>query len=198
VKHGLIADQSYFEWIESAAEDILRRDPAVLGYLVRRSVEIKAEVVSEDERESGRRAILNAGHTVAHALEAASQYQLPHGEAVALGLLAECALAERMGVAEPGLAARVQSLFERLGLPVRLPESVDYSTAVRRMSVDKKNRKEQIHIRAGAHAWPGWLDHSNSCPRNGNGGEDADRPVALLCGWMWKCVSCNLLQLVIH
>jgi len=145
VKHGLIADQSYFEWIESAAEDILRRDPAVLGYLVRRSVEIKAEVVSEDERESGRRAILNAGHTVAHALEAASQYQLPHGEAVALGLLAECALAERMGVAELGLPARVQSLLERLGLPVRLPESVDYSTVMRRMSVDKKNRKAQIH-----------------------------------------------------
>ncbi len=145
VKHGLIADQSYFEWIESATEDILRRDPAALAHLVRRSVEIKADVVSEDERESGRRAILNAGHTVAHALEAASHYQLSHGEAVALGLLAECVLAERMGVAEPGLSVRVGSLLERLGLPVRLPESVDYSTAVLRMSVDKKNRKAQIH-----------------------------------------------------
>jgi len=145
VKHGLIADRSYFEWIESATEDILGRDPAALAHLVRRSVEIKAEVVSEDERESGRRAILNAGHTVAHALEAASKYQLRHGEAVALGLTAECVLAERMGVAEPGLSARVRSLLDRLGLPVQLPESVDYSVVARRMSVDKKNRKAEIH-----------------------------------------------------
>ena len=135
---------SYFEWIESAAEDILGRDPAALAHLVRRSVELKAEVVSEDERESGRRAILNAGHTVAHALESASDYRLSHGEAVGLGLVAECALAERMGVAEPGLSARVRALLERLGLPVRLP-SLDYSTVMRRMSVDKKNRNAQIH-----------------------------------------------------
>ncbi len=144
VKHGLIADRSYFEWIESAAEDLLGRDPAALAHLVRRSVEIKAEVVSEDERESGRRAILNAGHTVAHALESASDYRLSHGEAVGLGLVAECALAELMGVAEPGLSARVRALLERLGLPVRLP-SLDYSTVMRRMSVDKKNRNAQIH-----------------------------------------------------
>ena len=66
-------------------------------------MEIKAEVVSGDERESGRRAILNAGHTVAHALEQASGYELPHGEAVALGLVVECELAEQLGIAPPGL-----------------------------------------------------------------------------------------------
>lgn len=161
VKHGLIADQSYFEWIESAAEDILRRDPAALAYLVRRSVEIKAEVVSEDERESGRRAILNAGHTVAHALESAFDYRLSHGEAVALGLVAECALAERMGVAESGLSARVRALLERLGLPVRLPESLDYVAVLRRMSVDKKNRNTDIHCALASgvgrmHSAGGW------------------------------------------
>ncbi|MFL5491607.1 MAG: 3-dehydroquinate synthase [Gemmatimonadales bacterium] len=145
VKHGLIADRSYFEWIESAAEAILGRDPSALAHLVRRSVEIKAEVVSHDERESGRRAILNAGHTVAHALESASDYRLSHGEAVALGLVAEAALAERIGVAESGLAVRVRALLERLGLPVRLPESLDYPTVLRRMSVDKKNRNTEVH-----------------------------------------------------
>ena len=145
VKHGLIADRSYFEWIESAAEDILRRDPAALAHLVRRSVEIKADVVSEDERESGRRAILNAGHTVAHALESASDYRLSHGEAVALGLVAECSLAERISVAESGLSARVRTLLQRLGLPVRPPESLDPSAVLRRMSIDKKNRNTEIH-----------------------------------------------------
>ena len=161
VKHGLIADQSYFEWIESAAEAILRRDPAALAHLVRRSVEIKAEVVSEDERESGRRAILNAGHTVAHALESASDYRLSHGEAVALGLVAECALAERMGVAESGLSDRVRALLQRLGLPVRVPESLDYAAVLRRMSVDKKNRHTEIHCALASslgrmHSAGGW------------------------------------------
>jgi 3-dehydroquinate synthase len=161
VKHGLIAERSYFEWIESTAEDILRRDPAALAHLVRRSVEIKAEVVSEDERESGRRAILNAGHTVAHALESASAYRLSHGEAVAIGLVAECALAERMGVAESGLSARVRTLLERLGLPARVPDSLDYSTILQQMLVDKKNRNTQIHCALASglgrmHSVAGW------------------------------------------
>src|SRR5512134_2617756 len=107
VKHGLIADREYFRWIEREVEALLRRDAEVLEHLVRRSVEIKAAVVSEDEREAGRRAILNAGHTVAHALEQASGYALPHGEAVAIGLATECRLAESLGLAAPGLAGEV-------------------------------------------------------------------------------------------
>ncbi|HEY9015708.1 MAG TPA: 3-dehydroquinate synthase, partial [Gemmatimonadales bacterium] len=90
VKHGLIADAKYFAWIESTADRLLGREPEAVARLVRRSVEIKAEVVGEDEYESGRRAILNAGHTVGHALEQASGYRLAHGEAVALGLIVEC------------------------------------------------------------------------------------------------------------
>jgi 3-dehydroquinate synthase len=105
VKHGLIADAGYFAWMERDAEALIRRDEAALTRLVRRSVEIKAEVVSGDELEAGRRAILNAGHTVAHALERATDYGLPHGEAVALGLVAECALAEALGVAPAGPTA---------------------------------------------------------------------------------------------
>ncbi|HZB28493.1 MAG TPA: 3-dehydroquinate synthase family protein, partial [Gemmatimonadales bacterium] len=81
VKHGLIADQAYFEWMEAETAALDTRDLGVVTRLIRRSIEIKAEVVGRDERESGRRAILNAGHTVAHALEQASNYELPHGEA---------------------------------------------------------------------------------------------------------------------
>jgi len=144
VKHGFIADQSYFEWIDSQAEPILRRDPETLVRLVRRSVEIKAEVVGEDERESGRRAILNAGHTVAHALEAASGYQLFHGEAVALGLIAESHLAERLHIAAPGVGARLTAILRKLGLPVRLPQGLDRATILARTSSDKKNRSAEV------------------------------------------------------
>lgn len=144
VKHGLIADRGYFEWIETQAGSLIGRDPAALTHLIRRSVEIKAEVVSDDERESGRRAILNAGHTVAHALEQVSDYNLPHGEAVALGLVVECELAERLGVAAPGLRDRVSSLVGRLGLPGRVPKAFEPATLLDAMATDKKNRAAQI------------------------------------------------------
>lgn len=146
VKHGLIADRTYFEWMELNAAALIGRESAALSRLIRRSVEIKAEVVSGDERESGRRAILNAGHTVAHALERASNYRLPHGEAVALGLITECELAEQLGIAEPGLRRRVAALLSRLGLPQRLPPGVARAALIDNMALDKKNRGAMIHV----------------------------------------------------
>ncbi|MGH7512964.1 MAG: 3-dehydroquinate synthase [Gemmatimonadales bacterium] len=146
VKHGLIADAAYFAWMEQEADALLQRDEATLTRLVRRSVEIKAEVVSGDERETGRRAILNAGHTVAHALERVTGYAIPHGEAVALGLVAECALAEEMGLAPSGVAARVSALLSRLGLPVRLARPIDPERITAAMASDKKNRSARVRF----------------------------------------------------
>jgi len=146
VKHGLIADGEYLAWMEREAGALLARDEAALTRLVRRSVEIKAEVVSGDEREAGRRAVLNAGHTVAHALEQATSYALPHGEAVALGLVAECALAEALGLAPAGLGAQVAALLSRLGLPVRLAEPVDPERLIAAMGSDKKNRASRVRF----------------------------------------------------
>jgi 3-dehydroquinate synthase len=146
VKHGLIADRDYFAWMESEVEALLRRDETTLTRLVRRSVEIKAEVVSGDERETGRRAILNAGHTVAHALEQATAYRLPHGDAVALGLVAECALAEELGAATEGIRRRVVSLLERFGLPVRLGQRLPEERLLDAMGRDKKNRMTRVHF----------------------------------------------------
>ena len=146
VKHGLVADADYFGWMEREADALVRRDEAALARLVRRSVEIKAEVVSGDEREAGRRAILNAGHTVAHALEQATGYGIPHGEAVALGLVAECALGEALGVAPAGLGGRVAELLRRLGLPVRLDVGVDAERVMRAMERDKKNRAAAVRF----------------------------------------------------
>ena len=146
VKHGLIADREYFGWIEAQVDALAARDPRALQHLVRRSVEIKAAVVSEDEREAGRRAILNAGHTVAHALERATEFRLPHGEAVGLGLVAEAALATGMGLASPEAGARVAALLERLGLPTRIAESVAAERVLAAMGSDKKNRGRAIRF----------------------------------------------------
>jgi 3-dehydroquinate synthase len=146
VKHGLIADAGYFDWMDREAEALLRRDPAALTHLVRRSVEIKAEVVAEDEREAGRRAILNAGHTVAHALEQVTGYDLPHGEAVALGLVAECSHAGMLNLAPPGVAERVRGLLSRLGLPVRLAQPVSTDRVIDAMAADKKNRSGRVRF----------------------------------------------------
>jgi 3-dehydroquinate synthase len=146
VKHGLVADRDYFEWMEREAPRLLARDAATLEVLVRRSVEIKAEVVSEDEREGGRRAILNAGHTVAHALERVTDYRLPHGEAVSLGLMAETALATGLGLATPEPGARVAALLENLGLPTRLAEPVAIERVLAAMATDKKNRGRGVRF----------------------------------------------------
>ncbi len=146
VKHGLIADAAYFAWLGDSAEAIARRDESTIATLVRRSVEIKAEVVGEDEREDGRRAILNAGHTVAHGVEHASEYALTHGDAVAIGLVAECALAESLGIARRGLGADVAALLTRLGLPVRLDRRLPRDRVLAAMAADKKNRAARVRF----------------------------------------------------
>jgi 3-dehydroquinate synthase len=146
VKHGLIADADYFAWMEREPDALLLRDEGALTRLVRRSVEIKAEVVSGDERESGRRAILNAGHTVAHAIELVTGYGVPHGEAVALGLVAECTLAETLGLAPVGLATRASRLLSRLGLPIRLAQPIDIERLIEAMATDKKNRQGRVRF----------------------------------------------------
>jgi 3-dehydroquinate synthase len=146
VKHGLIADGAYFAWMEANAAGLSSRDLPTLTQLIRRSVEIKAEVVAGDEREAGRRAILNAGHTVAHAVEQVSSYEVTHGEAVALGLIAECELAEQLGIASAGVRRRVAGLLGRLGLPERFPAGLERSLLLETMGRDKKNRGGQIHF----------------------------------------------------
>jgi 3-dehydroquinate synthase len=169
VKHGLIADREYFKWMEREADALLRRDSAALEHLVRRSVEIKAEVVGEDERESGRRAILNAGHTVAHALERVSDYALAHGEAVALGLVAECRLATRLGLAAPAVGERVETLLARFGLPVRLSDPAPGEALIAAMASDKKNRASRIRF-----ALPGALGEMTKGERWTVGADETD------------------------
>lgn len=140
VKHGVTLDAPYGEWIASHATAILARDLSTLETLIHRSAELKAEVVADDERESDRRAVLNAGHTIAHALERASNYTIPHGEAVAIGLVVETRIAERMGIAAGGTADQVAALLSRLGLPTNPPPGLDRDVIERAIRADKKNR----------------------------------------------------------
>ncbi len=146
IKHGLIADAAYFEWIETHVSGLVARSKETLVDLIRRSVEIKAEVVSADERESGRRAILNAGHTIAHALETESGFQLAHGEAVGLGLVAETRIAERLGIAPSGLSHRIATLAAALGLPTESQVPRDLLRLTQALTRDKKNRAGKIQL----------------------------------------------------
>jgi 3-dehydroquinate synthase len=146
VKHAAILDADHFAWLGASVRDILAREPATIESLLRRNVGIKASVVQADEREGGRRAILNAGHTIGHAVEHASGFSLSHGEAVAIGLVSEARLGERLGVTEVGTAERLESLFEGFGLPVRAPRALDAEAIVSGLRLDKKNRANEIRV----------------------------------------------------
>ncbi|MEE8601174.1 3-dehydroquinate synthase [Euzebya tangerina] len=119
-KYGFIADPVVLDLLEDRPGSATAGDPAVLAEIVRRGSTVKAEVVSEDEFESGRRALLNYGHTIGHAIESLTAYDTyRHGEAVGLGMVAAAQLGERLGISEPGLADRTISVLDGLGLPTR-------------------------------------------------------------------------------
>ncbi|HEY2164580.1 MAG TPA: 3-dehydroquinate synthase [Gemmatimonadaceae bacterium] len=142
IKHGVIADAGYFDTVTAVAEQIDEIDVAGARMLdlVARSIEIKADVVRRDERETGLRKILNFGHTIGHAIEHMSGYTILHGEAVAVGMVFESRIAERLGVAESGTASRVESAVRAVGLPASLPSRMSGSGVVEATHGDKKAR----------------------------------------------------------
>jgi 3-dehydroquinate synthase len=143
IKHGVIADAAYFGWIATSLRQVLHGDApddATDLHLVRRSVEIKVNVVRQDEREAGLRKVLNFGHTIAHAIESVTAYGVSHGDAVSIGMVAEAILAERLRLAERGLADAIATVCDAAGLPVRLPENVSATEVVSATRNDKKAR----------------------------------------------------------
>lgn len=146
IKHAVVADAAYLDAILADAAAIRARDIPALERVVTRSVAIKEEVVAADPRESGRRQVLNFGHTIAHAIEARSGYALTHGEAVAIGMTAESVLAEALGVAEPGLAAAVKSALEAFALPVTVPEELAAGDLLDTLQGDKKARAGTVRF----------------------------------------------------
>lgn len=142
IKHGVIADERYFDRTVADLPALLSRPSgAEMLELIARSVEIKADIVTRDEREGGVRKTLNFGHTLGHAIESESGYRLLHGEAVAIGMVLESALAERTGTAEPGTLLRVRDAVERAGLPTRRPEGMRADRIVAATRSDKKARR---------------------------------------------------------
>jgi 3-dehydroquinate synthase len=138
IKHGLILDREFLEWLERHLDALLARDPAALGHAVRRSCELKAQVVAADERETGLRAILNFGHTFGHAIEAGVGYgEWLHGEAVATGMVMAAELSVLAGTLARGDAERIRSLLGRAGLPLRGP-AMPADRYLELMQVDKK------------------------------------------------------------
>lgn len=146
IKYGVIADAKLFAFLERNFEKVLARDARALEYLITRSAEIKAAVVSKDERESGLREILNFGHTFGHALESVTAYRkYQHGEAVAWGMVAAALYGHQIGVTPAGDAARIVSLVRRMG---KLPEwpRVAAKRLIELMGSDKKARAGKLRL----------------------------------------------------
>lgn len=156
VKCGAIADRRLFESLEKHLDRVLDRDPETLSRLIEACCRIKAKVVAEDPRESNRRKVLNFGHTIGHALETLSGYRLAHGEAVAIGMVAEARLAGREGLLSCRAVERITALLVRLGLPTALPQAADPAGILEVAHRDKKARLGRVAyavpVRIGAMA----------------------------------------------
>lgn len=150
IKYGPIYDMEFFSWLEANMPALLRRDRAALAHAVKRSCEIKAWVVGQDEREGGLRAILNFGHTFGHAIEAGMGYgNWLHGEGVAAGMVMAAELSRRLGMVDAAFIARLRALIERAGLPVRgvvIDEQDNAGRYLQLMRVDKKSEAGEIRF----------------------------------------------------
>jgi len=138
IKYGCVSDPLLFDWLERNVGKLLARDAAALSHAIAQSCQIKANVVAQDEREQGLRAILNFGHTFGHAIEAATAYKTYlHGEAVALGMLIAVDLSCRLGMIDAAVKARLHDLVARAGLPTDAPK-IGAACALELMQMDKK------------------------------------------------------------
>lgn len=144
IKYGVIADPGILTILEDDLPAVLELDPSVVPDLLLACVRIKATVVEDDPLEAGRRAVLNFGHTVAHALEAAAGYTVDHGEAVAVGMVVEGRLATEITGFPPEELHRLERLLVAAGLPVRVPRGIDPDRIVHAAGADKKNREGEV------------------------------------------------------
>ena len=147
IKYGLIRDLEFFEWLETNINALLARDKQALAYAIERSCLNKAEIVSEDETETGVRATLNLGHTFGHAIETGAGYgTYLHGEAVAIGTCQAADLSKRKGWLTDADVDRIIALFKKCKLPTQPPEQLDSDRFLELMAVDKKNVNGQIRL----------------------------------------------------
>ncbi len=146
VKHALLADAALLDWIDAHASAVRERSLTPLTELIRRCASIKAGFVSSDEREAGRRALLNLGHTFAHAIEPIAELDCHHGEAVAIGLAAAAHCSLETGRLTGDDAAHVSRVLSNLGLPCRLPRPVGVDRLIELMRFDKKAVDDRLRL----------------------------------------------------
>lgn len=147
IKYGLIRDADFTKWLEQNIHKLLERDPEALSYAIEVSCRCKAEIVAEDEKEKGVRALLNLGHTFGHAIETSTGYgNWLHGEAIATGMLMAADLSMRLGKLNKHDVERVDNLLDMAMLPTRAPNYMDYDHFMELMSVDKKVRDGKINL----------------------------------------------------
>ena len=147
VKYGAIFDPDFIAWLEVHADALLALDDAAIAQAIAASCRYKAAVVERDPFEKGERALLNFGHTFAHAIETEQGYGgLVHGEAVAIGMVLAARLSVQMGLANEAEASRLQALLEKFGLPVTVPRGLDADALIARMRLDKKNDANGLRL----------------------------------------------------
>lgn len=141
IKHGLIADPAYFEFLENHSSELLGLDIFVLEQAILGSCQIKQAIVEKDAEEQGERRLLNFGHTIGHALETLTNYKISHGEAVAIGIVVESYLAVELGYLERDAFYRIREIFDKYGSPVRLAIRLSPEAILKAMILDKKSLK---------------------------------------------------------
>ena len=147
VKYGALGDAEFFVWLERHADALLAREPALLAQAIAASCRHKAAIVARDETEQGERALLNFGHSFAHALETVAGYgNLLHGEAVAIGMLLAARLSAHLGRAPLADAERLSALLARLQLPTAIPAGIDADALLAAMLLDKKNLSGRLRL----------------------------------------------------
>lgn len=139
-KHGFIADKKILKILTKFPDKAVEGHPTVLTHLLERSCNVKRKIVEKDERESHERMALNLGHTLGHAIEHASGYRLPHGQAVALGMVLEGHLAEKRGLLKLKHLKTMEAILNRIGLPTQLPPTIDRAPILKALAADKKQR----------------------------------------------------------
>ena len=147
IKYGLINDLSFFEWLEENIAGLRSRDESLLAEAIERSCNNKANIVAQDEREQGVRALLNLGHTFGHAIETGMGYgEVLHGEAIAIGMMMAANLSLRLGWLLASDVARIEQLFVAAGLPVEVPSTMSEKDFMSLMAVDKKVQDGVIRL----------------------------------------------------
>jgi len=147
IKYGLIRDAGFFAWLEENIERLLRFEGDALEFVILESCRHKAQVVANDEREAGERALLNLGHTFGHAIEAATGYgNWLHGEAVAVGMMMAATMSQKMGWLDPEEPGRIRELLGRANLPVKVPDGMSALDFLKHMAVDKKVSHGRIRL----------------------------------------------------